>query len=51
MIHIIPEYSSCIIYKKSDCEKIFGRFDLRTRAGDSTKSLERAHLSRNGPQN
>ena len=21
MIHIITEYSSCIIYKKSDCEK------------------------------
>ena len=51
MINIIPEYSSCIIYKKSDCEKIFGFFDLRTRAGDPTKSLERDHLSRNGHQN
>ena len=51
MIHIIPEYSSCIIYEKSDCEKIFGCFDLRTRAGEPTKSLERDHLSRNGQQN
>ena len=51
MIHIIPEYSCCIIYKKSDCGKIFGRFDLRTRAGDPTKSLERDHLSRNGHLN
>ena len=51
MIHIIPEYASCIIYEKSDCEIIFGWFDLRTRAGDPTKSLERHHLSRNGHQN
>ena len=51
MIRIISEYSSCIIYKKSDCEKLFGLFDLRTRAGDHTKSSERDHLSRNGHQN
>ena len=51
MIHTLPEYSSCIIYKKSDCEKIFGFYDLHTHPGDSTKSLERDHLSRNGHQN
>ena len=51
MLHIILEYSSCIIYKKSDCEKIFGLFDLRTRAGDPTQSSEPDHLSRNRHQN
>ena len=40
MVHIIPNKSSCIIYKKSDCEKIFGEFGLRTRAGNSKKIIK-----------
>ena len=39
MIHMNHNNSSYIIYKKSDCEKIFGQFGLRTRAGDSNQII------------
>ena len=35
MVHIIPNKCSYVMYKKSECEKIFGKFGLRTRAGES----------------
>ena len=40
MAHINHNNCFCIIYKKSDSEKIFAEFGLRTRAGDSNQIIE-----------
>ena len=39
MIHMNHNSFSCITSEKSDCERIFGQFRLRTRAGDSNQII------------
>ena len=39
MIHMNHNNSSCIIYKNSDFEKIFGYFGLRAGAGNSNQII------------
>ena len=50
MIHMNHNNSSYIIYKKSDCDKIFGYLVCARTPAIRIKSSERDHLSRNGHQ-
>ena len=50
MIHMNHNNSSCLIYKKSDCENYWAN-KVRARApATPIKSSERDHLSSNGHQ-
>ena len=48
MVHINHNSSSCIIYKKSDCEKHLANLVCARAPATPIKSSERDHLSRNG---
>ena len=51
MIHIIPDKSYCIIYKKSHCKKYLADLICERVPTIPTNQSQRDHLSSNGHQN